>query len=61
MLARLLCCRAVKHPSGWLTRVGLLTLQGFTPESITFQEKMVAKGGLGDETYLPDGTLASRI
>ena len=42
-----------------LKRVKLLTLQGFTPESITFQEKMVAKGGLGDETYLPDGTHAS--
>ena len=40
-------------------RMGLLTLQGFTPESITFQEKMVAKGGLGDETYLPEGAHSS--
>ncbi|KAK9841814.1 hypothetical protein WJX81_004744 [Elliptochloris bilobata] len=32
--------------------------KGFTPESITFQEKMVAKGGLGDETYLPDAVHA---
>ena len=61
MLARSLCCRAGKHPSRGLTRVGLLMLQGFTPESITFQEKMVAKGGLGDETYLPKGTLASMV
>ena len=29
--------------------------QDFTPDSVAFQEKMVAKGGLGNETYLPVG------
>ena len=51
-----LAAKAGKHLMR-LMRAGLLALQGFTPESITFQEKMVAKGGLGDETYLPEGAL----
>ena len=29
--------------------------QAFTEESMAFQTKMVANGGLGQETYLPDG------
>ena len=33
------------------------TLQAFTEESMEFQRKMVANGGLGQETYLPEGAL----
>ena len=29
--------------------------QAFTEESMAFQTKMVANGGLGQATYLPDG------
>ena len=31
--------------------------QAFTEESMAFQTKMVANGGLGQETYLPDGVM----
>lgn len=30
-------------------------LQAFNEKSIEFQEKMIYRGGLGDETYLPEG------
>jgi hypothetical protein len=30
-------------------------VQAFNEKSLEFQEKMVGRGGLGDETYLPDG------
>lgn len=30
-------------------------LQKFTPESIEFQSKILARSGLGDDTYLPPG------
>jgi hypothetical protein len=29
--------------------------QKFTPESIEFQSKILARSGLGDDTYLPPG------
>jgi hypothetical protein len=32
-----------------------LILQKFTPESINFQSKILARSGLGDDTYLPPG------
>ena len=32
-------------------------LQAFTEQSMEFQRKMVANGGLGQETYLPEGAL----
>lgn len=33
----------------------LLLPQKFTPESIDFQSKILARSGLGDDTYLPPG------
>ncbi len=33
----------------------LYTLQKFTPESVAFQAKILARSGLGDETSLPPG------
>lgn len=30
-------------------------LQKFTPESVDFQNKILARSGLGDQTYLPPG------
>jgi hypothetical protein len=33
----------------------LFFLQKFTPESIEFQSKILARSGLGDDTYLPPG------
>ena len=32
-------------------------LQAFTKDSMEFQRKMIANGGLGQETYLPEGVL----
>ena len=32
-----------------------VAVQAFTEQSMAFQTKMVANGGLGQETYLPDG------
>ena len=34
---------------------GLFCSQVFNEQSLTFQEKLIARGGLGNETYLPDG------
>lgn len=31
------------------------SVQKFSQESISFQEKIIAKSGLGQETYLPSG------
>ncbi len=31
--------------------------QVFSQEALTFQDKIVARAGLGDETYLPEGVL----
>ena len=33
----------------------LLLLQTFTPESLEFQEKIIARSGLGQQTYRPPG------
>ena len=30
-------------------------LQTFNEQSLSFQEKLIARSGLGQETYLPDG------
>ena len=30
--------------------------QAFTEKSLDFQQKIIDRSGLGDETYLPDGT-----
>jgi hypothetical protein len=38
-----------------ILHVLLLLLQKFTPESIEFQAKILARSGLGDETSLPPG------
>lgn len=32
-----------------------MTLQAFTEQSLDFQQKIIDRSGLGDETYLPDG------
>lgn len=32
-----------------------MTLQAFTELSLDFQQKIIDRSGLGDETYLPDG------
>ena len=31
-------------------------MQAFTEKSLDFQQKIIDRSGLGDETYLPDGT-----
>lgn len=36
-----------------------VAVQAFTEESMAFQTKMVANGGLGQETYLPEGKPSS--
>ncbi len=33
----------------------------FTQESVEFQEKVIARGGLGDETYVPEGIMADPV
>lgn len=35
-----------------------MRMQAFNQQSLEFQEKLVARGGLGEETYLPPGWLA---
>ena len=35
------------------------SLQFFSPENIAFQEKILERSGLGDETGLSDGALQS--
>lgn len=37
-----------------LKSIGFL-LQAFTQQSLEFQEKIMERSGLGDETYLPAG------
>ena len=32
-----------------------VSLQTFNEQSLSFQEKLIARSGLGQETYLPDG------
>ena len=39
------------------TLTATTTLQAFTEQSMEFQRKMVANGGLGQETYLPEGAM----
>ncbi len=46
-----LACRAFEAPA--------LAVQAFTEQSMAFQTKMVANGGLGQETYLPEGEPSS--
>lgn len=36
-----------------------VSAQAFTDASIAFQTKMVANGGLGQETYLPEGACST--
>jgi 3-ketoacyl-CoA synthase len=33
----------------------------FTKESVEFQEKVIARGGLGDETYVPEGIMQEPV
>jgi len=33
----------------------------FTEESVTFQEKVLHRGGLGDETYIPEGIMSDPV
>ena len=47
-----------KQERSRLTRGDLLQ---FTEESMAFQTKMVANGGLGQETYLPNGAIPSAL
>lgn len=35
-----------------------MQLQMFNEQSLEFQEKIMERSGLGDETYLPEGQLA---
>lgn len=39
-----------------LTSVCGCMTQAFTEKSLDFQQKIIDRSGLGDETYLPDGT-----
>ena len=40
-----------------LTYDSFCDLQRFGPEALEFQEKIIERAGLGDETYLPQGEL----
>ena len=35
--------------------VAVCVTQAFTEKSLDFQQKIIDRSGLGDETYLPDG------
>ncbi len=53
----LLLQRSMRAWGGELKHV--IHMQAFTEKSMEFQTKIIERSGLGDETYLPDGTPAA--
>ena len=41
----------------WCCNKPLCLVQAFNEQSLAFQEKIMERSGLGDDTYLPDGML----